>query len=64
MCIQLEKLQEFAASLKATDDHNFQYAGNNIEKIIAEKVYTVHVHNIMYFVMISMSPFATLYIIL
>lgn len=40
MCIyvQLEKVKEFATSLKATDDHNFQYAGNNIEKIITEKV--------------------------
>ena len=40
VCLQLEKLKEFASSLKATEDHNFQYAGTNIEKIMKEKVYT------------------------
>ena len=39
VCLQLEKLQEFAMSLRATEDHNFQYAGTNIEKIIKEKVH-------------------------
>ena len=39
LCVQLEKLKEFATSLKATEDHNFQYAGTNVEKIIREKVF-------------------------
>ena len=61
LCSQLEKVKEFAVSLKATDDHNFQYAGTNIETIITEKVHVqsqlvtivftctcIHIHVYMY----------------
>ena len=44
LCVQLEKLKEFATSLKATEDHNFQYAGTNVEKIIREKVFHTDQH--------------------
>ena len=37
---QLEKVQEFISSIQRSEDTNFKLAGNNLEKILHEKVYS------------------------